>query len=96
METDSKEGFPADGEGPVRRVKVNPFLIYSYAVTNAEFDEFVKSKVYIQRRNSLGGRLFFIVSLSPNPSVQDQHVVTTHYTRDSSTGHLGFHCIADV
>ncbi|MEH7306299.1 hypothetical protein [Neobacillus drentensis] len=35
MGTNSKEGLPADGVGPVRRVKVNPFLIYSYEVTNA-------------------------------------------------------------
>ena len=35
---DSKgEGFPADGEGPVRRVRVEPFGIAATTVTNAQF-----------------------------------------------------------
>jgi formylglycine-generating enzyme len=34
--------YPADGEGPVRRVRVDPFWIDARAVSNADFSEFVK------------------------------------------------------
>src|SRR4051794_13179159 len=33
--------YPADGEGPVRRVRVSPFAIGAHAVTIAQFAEFV-------------------------------------------------------
>src|SRR4051812_35526711 len=39
MGTDDKEGFPADGEGPIRRVTVKPFLMDRTVVTNAQFAE---------------------------------------------------------
>jgi len=35
MGTDSDVGFEADGEGPARRVALNPFYIDQHAVTNA-------------------------------------------------------------
>jgi formylglycine-generating enzyme required for sulfatase activity len=41
MGTDDPEGFPADGEGPVRPVTVRPFRIGAHAVTAAEFGAFV-------------------------------------------------------
>src|SRR5699024_3374676 len=34
MGTSDKEGFPADGEGPIRKIKVDPFLMDATAVTN--------------------------------------------------------------
>src|SRR5688500_9398218 len=34
MGTDNKDGFPADGEGPIRQVHLKPFLIDKTAVTN--------------------------------------------------------------
>src|SRR5690348_11188945 len=46
MGTDDKEGFPADGEGPIRRVRVKPFLIDRTTVTNAQFAEFVQKTGY--------------------------------------------------
>jgi formylglycine-generating enzyme required for sulfatase activity len=35
MGTDSDVGFEADGEGPARRVALDPFYIDQHAVTNA-------------------------------------------------------------
>ncbi|MEU6129824.1 formylglycine-generating enzyme family protein [Saccharopolyspora sp. NPDC047091] len=41
MGTADADGFPQDGEGPVREVRVNPFEISALAVTNAEFARFI-------------------------------------------------------
>ena len=46
MGTNDRAGFPADGEGPVRKVRVDPFYMDECAVTNAQFAEFVKSTGY--------------------------------------------------
>lgn len=46
MGTDTNEGFPEDGEGPVRETKVNSFWIDETAVTNAEFAEFIRATGY--------------------------------------------------
>jgi formylglycine-generating enzyme required for sulfatase activity len=42
MGTESDEGFPQDGEGPVREVTVDPFYIDKYPVTNEQFAEFAR------------------------------------------------------
>ena len=46
MGTDYPHGFPEDGEGPVRRVVVDPFLIDRTTVTNRQFSEFVRETGY--------------------------------------------------
>jgi formylglycine-generating enzyme required for sulfatase activity len=46
MGTDDEAGFPADGEGPVRRVSLRPFYIDETAVTNAQFSRFMKATRY--------------------------------------------------
>jgi formylglycine-generating enzyme len=46
MGTESDEGFPADGEGPVREVTLDPFYLDVYPVTNERFAEFVRDTVY--------------------------------------------------
>lgn len=46
MGTEDQEGFVADGEGPVRKVHVKPFLISKYAVTNAQFKQFIEETNY--------------------------------------------------
>jgi formylglycine-generating enzyme len=46
MGTDYAEGFPADGEGPVRQVTLSPFSIDRYPVTNALFRQFVQETGY--------------------------------------------------
>src|SRR5690625_4198028 len=46
MGTNSKEGFPDDGEGPVRKITVKPFYMDKYVVTNAQFAAFVEATDY--------------------------------------------------
>jgi len=46
MGTDYAEAFPQDGEGPVRAVKLDPFRIDKYPVTNDRFREFVENTGY--------------------------------------------------
>src|SRR6267378_258029 len=46
MGTDNPEGFPQDGEGPVRPVTVDPFLMDTYPVTNELFERFVLGTGY--------------------------------------------------
>ncbi|MER5421304.1 formylglycine-generating enzyme family protein [Streptosporangium roseum] len=46
MGTDDRDGFPSDGEGPVRAVTLRPFRLASAAVTNARFAAFVKATGY--------------------------------------------------
>ncbi|MEQ3553851.1 formylglycine-generating enzyme family protein [Pseudonocardia nematodicida] len=46
MGTDDADGFPADHEGPVREVTVEPFAIDACAVTNTRFARFVEATGY--------------------------------------------------
>ena len=46
MGTESKEGFSADGEGPIREVIVDSFYMDTYPVTNRQFAEFVRQTSY--------------------------------------------------
>ncbi|WP_026702195.1 formylglycine-generating enzyme family protein [Salibacterium aidingense] len=46
MGTNDKEGFPADGEGPVREKTIDSFYIDPFAVTNADFSRFVEETGY--------------------------------------------------
>jgi sulfatase modifying factor 1 len=47
MGTDSNEGFEADGEGPAREVHLDAFRISPTAVTNREFNAFVRATRYL-------------------------------------------------
>src|SRR6185312_8116943 len=46
MGTDDKDGFPNDGEGPVREVTLDSFYIDKTTVTNRQFAEFIKATGY--------------------------------------------------
>src|SRR5699024_173090 len=54
MGTSDKEGFPADGEGTIRKIKVDPFLMDATAVTNAEFKRFIDETGYVTEEEQLG------------------------------------------
>ncbi len=56
MGTKDKEGYKEDGEGPVRKVTVDPFYMDAHTVTNAEFQEFVQEQI----QSNMVGLLFFI------------------------------------
>jgi len=59
MGTDDDIGFPADGEGPARTVELDPFYISKYAVTNAEFLEFVRETDYTTEAEEHGWSFVF-------------------------------------
>src|SRR5215204_1385575 len=43
MGTNSREGYPDDGEGPVRKVNLRPFWMDATTVSNARFETFVEA-----------------------------------------------------
>lgn len=59
MGTDSDIGFSEDGERPTRRVTVDSFYINKYAVTNAEFLQFVRETGYTTDAESFGWSFVF-------------------------------------
>lgn len=46
MGSDDPDGFPDDGEGPVRRVTLSPFRIDAHATSNERFAQFVDATGY--------------------------------------------------
>ena len=64
MGTNSAEGFPADGEGPVRKVTVQPFYMNPFAVTNVQFLAFVTATNYKTEAERFGWSFVFSSFLS--------------------------------
>lgn len=59
MGTEDAEGFPTDGEGPVREVRIDPFAIDAYAVTNARYAAFVDATGYVTDAQRFGWSYVF-------------------------------------
>ena len=59
MGTEDRRGFPADGEGPVRAVRVDTFRIDIAAVTNAQFAEFIAASGYPTEAETYGWSYVF-------------------------------------
>ncbi len=59
MGTDTDEGFPEDGEGPVREVFVDAFRMDRHPVTNAVFEEFVRATDYKTEAERFGWSFVF-------------------------------------
>ncbi|WP_443075334.1 formylglycine-generating enzyme family protein [Streptomyces sp. NBC_01483] len=53
------EGYPEDGEGPVRTVRVEPFRIDATAVTNARFADFVRATGHVTEAERYGSSFVF-------------------------------------
>jgi formylglycine-generating enzyme required for sulfatase activity len=53
------EGFPADGEGPVRPVTLRPFLLDATTVTNAQFAAFIEATGYRTEAERFGWSFVF-------------------------------------
>lgn len=64
MGTNMKEGFSADGEGPIRKIKVDSFLIDATTVTNAEFKSFIDDTGYVTESEAFGWSFVFDQFLS--------------------------------
>jgi len=65
MGTDDDEGFPADGEGPVRAVRLKPFYIDKFAVTNEQFAKFVEETGYVTEAERFGWSFVFHLLVPP-------------------------------
>lgn len=59
MGTDDEEGFPADGEGPIRDVTLAPFWVDAHPVTNQQFSEFVHAANYVTEAERFGWSFVF-------------------------------------
>ncbi len=59
MGTEHPDGFPADGEGPVRRVFVDPFLMDCTPVTNEAFARFLTATQYRTEAERFGWSFVF-------------------------------------
>jgi formylglycine-generating enzyme len=59
MGTDYPDGYAADGEGPVRPVRLAPFEIDLYPVTNRDFGEFMAATGHVTEAEELGWSFVF-------------------------------------
>ncbi len=59
MGTEDAEGFPADGEGPVREVELAPFWIDAVQVTSRQFAAFVDATGYVTENEQFGFSFVF-------------------------------------
>ncbi|OZU88029.1 serine/threonine protein phosphatase [Virgibacillus indicus] len=64
MGTEDRDGFPADKEGPVRKVHVKPFYIDRTAVSNREFKQFADETNYVTDSEKYGWSFVFYKFLS--------------------------------
>lgn len=59
MGTDDPVGFPGDGEGPARAVKLSPYYMDETTVTNRQFARFVKASGYSTEADRYGWSFVF-------------------------------------
>ena len=57
--SDDEHAYPDDGEGPVRRVSVDPIRIDRHAVSNARFAAFVEASGYATDAERFGWSFVF-------------------------------------
>ncbi len=74
MGTNDEEGFPKDGESPVREITLDPFYIDETAVTNFQFVEFIKATGYITEAERYGWSFVFYGLLSEEDQKRDYQV----------------------
>lgn len=67
MGTDDGQGYPADGEGPVREVELAPFRIDTTAVTNTAFAEFTEATGWVTLAERFGTSFVFAAFLPEHP-----------------------------
>lgn len=59
MGGDALDGYPADGEGPVHRVRLEPFEVDPHAVSNERFARFVASTGFVTEAEQFGWSFVF-------------------------------------
>src|SRR5690606_429397 len=65
MGNEGDYGFPADGEGPVHPVRLDPFWIDATTVTNEQFNAFVNATGYKTESERFGWSFVFFGHLTP-------------------------------
>lgn len=63
MGTDSTEGFSDDGEGPAREVRIDAFQLGVTAVTNREFNEFIRHARYLTDADRFASSFVFYLQV---------------------------------
>lgn len=66
MGGDDADAFPEDGEGPVREVRLSPFLIDATTVTNRQFATFVRGSGYRTDAERHGWSFVFYALVHPD------------------------------
>jgi len=64
MGYEGPEAWTADGEGPVREVRLDPFWLDVTAVTNAQFAQFVDETGFVTESERFGWAYVFIGQLA--------------------------------
>jgi len=59
MGTEDSDGFPGDGEGPVREIELNPYWIDPFTVTNERFAAFTADSGYVTEAERFGWSFVF-------------------------------------
>ena len=73
MGTDDPDGFPDDGEGPVREVTLSPFWIDTTAVTVEAFAKFIRDTGYVTEAERFGWSFVFQGHLSAKYAQKLRH-----------------------
>ncbi len=81
MGSDDPGSYPDDGEGPVRPVTVNPFMLDSRCVSNAEFAAFVAASGFRTDAERLGSSFVF-AGLLPDDVGPTRAVVGAEWWRE--------------
>ena len=75
MGNDKDDGFPEDGEGPVREVTVHPFYVDVTPVTNVQFQEFINATGYRSDADTYGWSFIFWMLIENKRIQLDERVV---------------------
>lgn len=77
MGAESPDSFLADGEGPIREVTLDPFLLDTYPVTNERFLEFTRDTGYVTESERFGWSFVFHTHIPKDmfPSVVEDTVL---------------------
>jgi formylglycine-generating enzyme required for sulfatase activity len=59
MGSNDPRGYAADGEGPIRQIRLSPFWIDAMAVSNARFGTFVQATGYVTEAERYGWSFVF-------------------------------------
>ncbi|HET7116747.1 MAG TPA: formylglycine-generating enzyme family protein [Hanamia sp.] len=74
MGTNDEEGFPDDGEGPIREITLDPFYIDPTTVTNFQFAEFINATGYKTDAERFGWSFVFYGLLAEEDQKADYKV----------------------